>query len=140
MKQITIKDGWFKLLKSAKEKPYLLGSKCLNCGETFFPKRVLCRQCGTDALRDISLGPKGKLYSYTTVMQAPLHYKGPVPYVIGQIELPEGELVMAQLTVTDGKRLKIGMEMELMIVKIGQDEKEQDILSYKFKPIRRDNR
>jgi uncharacterized OB-fold protein len=139
-KQVPIKEGMMKLPVKQGEKPSLLGSKCCSCGEVYFIRRSRCEQCQSDKLEHIELGRRGKLFSYSIMYYpAPPPYKPPdpfVPYGLGWIELPEGLAVLSHLTENDPKKLQVGMEMELVIDKLEEDEAGNEIMYYKFRPTK----
>lgn len=133
-KKVPVKEG----LWTSDEKPQLVGSQCNNCGELFFPRRqeVLCSNCQSSSFKEINLGPKGKIYSYTVVMQRPpLYYKAEVPYAIGFVELPEGIRVETLFTGGNLDDLKVGMEVEILVDKLHDEEDGTEVYCYKFKPV-----
>ena len=86
----------------------------------------------------------GKLCSFTTVRVKPPHFIGEVPYLVGVVELPEGERVKTLLTECNQDVLEIGMEMELVIesvgrlkAAIGNIEAGTEVVGWKFRPLRR---
>mgnify|MGYP000490778566 CR=1 FL=1 len=137
--QIPVLAGAWTKPSSTREKPQLIGSKCRSCGEVYFPKRTkkLCPHCQKEALEDIKLSRRGKLDTFTVVMQQPGggYYYGPVPYAIGMIELPEGVYIETPLKVDKFKDLALGIEMELMIEKIWEDPSGNELIGFKFRPI-----
>lgn len=90
----------------------LLGSHCDACGETALGRRVVCPQCGGADVRQLPLGARGVLWTYTVIRHRPPgDYKGPDPFVpfgLGLVELPEGVRVLSPLA-CDIDRLAIGM-------------------------------
>ncbi len=115
----------------------LIADQCNNCSEIFFPRKEngICTYCQSEDLSKILLSPKGKIYNHTVIMQKPPeYYHGRVPYAIGFVELPEGIRIRTHFTGCDFKDLAIGMEVELVIEKLGEDETGNDIISYMFKP------
>ena len=133
-KKIPVKDG----LWTSGEKPQLVGSQCNQCGEVFFPTRegVLCSNCQSGNFQEVKLGRSGKIYSYTVVMQRPpVYYKAAeVPYAIGFVELPEGIRVETLFTGCKPEDLKVGMEVEMLIDKLHDEEDGTEVYCYKFKP------
>jgi len=138
-KQIPVLAGAWTTPSSSREKPQLIGNKCRSCGEVFFPKRSkkLCPHCQHEALEDIKLSRRGKLDTFTVVMQQPGggYYFGPVPYALGVIELPEGVYIDSPLKVEKFKDISIGMDMELVIEKIWEDANGNELIGFKFRPI-----
>lgn len=144
-KPIFIAEGLVVLPSSFSEKPYLIGAKCRSCGETFFPSRLCCRRCSSEDMEKIPLSRIGKLFSFTTVRVKPPHFIGEVPYLMGVVELPEGERIKTLLIGCDQNALEIGMEMELVIesvgrlkAPIGKIEAGTEVLGWKFRPLRRE--
>lgn len=139
-KQVLIKEGMIKLPTKPGEQPSLLGSKCRSCGETYFIRRSRCEQCQSDDLEHIELSRRGKLYSYSIMYYpAPPPYKPSdpfVPYGLGWIELPEGLTVLSHLTENDPNKLRVGMEMELIMEKLEEDEAGNEVIYYKFRPAK----
>jgi uncharacterized protein len=132
-KRVPVREGLWTL----DEKPRLIGSQCTHCGEVFFPKREngLCSYCQSFNLKEIKLSPRGKIYSYTVVMQRPpIYYKAEVPYAIGFVELPEGIRVETLFTGCRLDDLRVGMEVEMLIDKLHEEEDGTEVYSYKFKP------
>jgi uncharacterized OB-fold protein len=137
-KQIPVKEGLWTAPSSPDEKPQLVGSRCHDCNEVFFPKKPygICNHCQSKNLEEIKLGRNGKIHSYTVVMQKPPEfYRGPVPYAEGFVELPEGVRVQTLFTDCNFDDLRIGMDVELVIEKLHEDEEGNEILAFKFRPV-----
>ncbi len=138
-KQIPLKAGLWATPSSPDEKPQLIGSKCPRCGEIFFPKkeRGRCINCLAENVTDILLSRRGKIYSFTTVLiPPPAYYQGPVPYAFGYVELPEGVRVETLFADCNPGALEIGMDVELVIEKLHTDEDGNDVITYKFRPVK----
>jgi len=132
-----VKEGLWVINGRGDGKPHLIGSRCNVCGEIFFPRKDIniCSYCQSTDLVDIQLSANGKVYSYTVVMQRPPdYYKGEVPYAIGFVELPEGVRVETLFTGCNFDEIKVGMEVEMVIEKLWEDENGDEIITYKFKP------
>ena len=91
-----LKQGYFTVPENPAEPPKLMGTVCKDCGEYFFPKRVVCAKCLSENTGDAMLGPQGTLYSYTFV-HFPLFGSTKVEhstgYGVGQVDLPDGPRV-----------------------------------------------
>jgi uncharacterized OB-fold protein len=133
-KQLSINEKLFKLPPPGKD-PYLTGVQCKSCGEFFFPKRARCINCSGEEMEEVALGKKGKVYTYTVVHHATPGYTGPLPYAVGAVELPEGIVILSPLTQCNIDQLKIGMDVELVLEKLYEDENGNEVISYKFRPI-----
>ncbi|MBN1366654.1 MAG: Zn-ribbon domain-containing OB-fold protein [Dehalococcoidales bacterium] len=136
-KQIPVREHLFTLPELSGESPKLIGIKCNKCGEVVFPRKTICPNCCSNDVKEMLIGPQGKLYSYTVIYQpAPIGYKGPVPYSIVKVEMPEGLRITGHATVNSPAELKIGMKMELIIDKMFSDTNGNDIIGFKFKPVK----
>jgi len=109
----------------------LVGGRCRQCGQIFFPNREWCLNCSSRDLERANLGRKGKLYSFTIVHMPSEHFEP--PYAVGWIELPEGMRIFSQIRRWREHPLKIGMDMELAFEKLW-DEEEKEIIGYTFRP------
>jgi len=137
-KKIPVKEGLWTVPSSLDEKPQLIGSRCHLCGEVFFPKKTrgICNHCQSRNLEEIKLSRRGKIYSFTVVTQRPPEfYKGPVPYAEGFVELPEGVRVETLFTDCNFDNLKIGMDVEMVIEKLHEDENGNEVTAFKFRPV-----
>jgi len=68
----------------------------------------------------------------------PPPYRGPEefePYGVGMIELPEGLRITTLLLGHDPDGFRVGMEMELIVTKLFEDEMGRDVLGYKFRAV-----
>ena len=134
-KQIPFKEGLFSIPASPSEKAHLIGGKCQSCGESFFPKWSHCLKCTSDAIDEINVGNKGHLLTYTIIRQQPPRYIGTVPYALGIVELESGARATSGLICEpDPEVIRIGMEMELVLIKGMENEEGDDIMVFKFKP------
>lgn len=124
------------------ENPQLIGGRCENCRTVSFPTVPSCSRCHSGDVSVYLLPRHGHLWSFTVQgfpPKSPPYFRQEPPesfrpYGVGYVEFP-GELrVEARLTENDPERLHIGMEMELVIVPLGADDTETELLSYAFEP------
>ena len=120
-------DGWF----TTGAEPALLGSRCTDCGCTFFPPTSgFCRNpgCGGEDVVAVPLSRRGRVWSYTDAQ-----YQPPPPYVpasdpyepfaLAAVELPEGLVVLGQVAAGFGVAdLAVGREVELVVEPLCSDE------------------
>jgi uncharacterized OB-fold protein len=121
---------------------HLVGSQCKACGSYFFPKETFyCRnpRCKSREFDDVALSRTGKLWSYTNnCYPPPAPYVAPdpfVPYIVAAIELDKEKMVVlgqvvAGVEISD---LKAGMDMELVIDTLYEDD-ENEYIIWKWKP------
>lgn len=123
------------------EQVKLTGSKCRSCGVALVGRRHNCENCASEDLEDIVFSKRGKVFSYTVARYpAPPPYKGPDPYApfpVAWVDLPEGARLMTPLTGCKPEDVKIGMEVELVVEKGWKDDAGNDVMAFKFKPVRR---
>jgi uncharacterized OB-fold protein len=139
-KRIPAVEGW---LNIDPDHPRLIGTKCSACGSIFFPREtVRCRNphCGSSRLEATELSPRGTLWSYTGA-----EYKPPEPYVprtdpfqpfaIAAVELSaEKMVILGQVDGVGVDGLKVGMEMELTLDTLLEDD-ETETITWKWKPV-----
>ena len=121
---------------SPAEESYLIGSRCTACGRTFFPKQFVCRVCmRNDTMEETALSTRGKIDTFSVVHVAPTGFKA--PYIQAFVDLPEGPRIFSLITGCEPSEnaLRTGMEVELVIDKITEDEKGNDLIGYKFRPV-----
>ena len=118
---------------------HLLGSRCDQCGQLYFPSRRNCPRCLDDRLiKQVPLSDQGTLQTFVVASMAPPGYS--VPYAQGYIDLSgDGPRIFSLLTdYGDGTSLKIGCKMVLKIVRLGRDEENRVIVGYRFRPLKDD--
>ena len=52
-KMVPIKEGLFHMPESPDDEPYLIGSKCRECGCVVWPTRKVCPACVKDDIMDV---------------------------------------------------------------------------------------
>lgn len=113
----------------------LEGSACRACGARAFPPRAVCGLCRSADTAPAAFSGRGRLYSFTRVVQPLRGFASVAPYAVGMVRLAEGPLITAQLADTEGVELRLGMEMEMVTRKI-RDASENGLIvyGYKFRP------
>ena len=114
----------------------LIGFRCKDCGASVFGPAVFCQSCTSTNLEQADLGSKGILYSFTIVRIPPAGWPGPVPYVLGQVELPLGPQVLAEIIDCEHEDLDIGMAVEMVIRAVPAENGSPDKAVYKWRPAR----
>ena len=112
----------------------LVGFRCNECGVTVFGAATFCQSCTSFEVEPVDLGGAGTLYSYTIVRIPPAGWPGQVPYVLGQVELPSGPQVLAEVIGCEQSDLSIGMPVELAIQAVAPQEGGAEKLVYKWRP------
>ena len=102
----------------------LIGNKCEECGQVFFPPRESCPKCRRKSMgkiKEIKLTGKGEIVTYSIIHVGPEEFEEQVPYPIAVIQLDEGPRITAQIVDCDIQDVKIGMKVESTFRKIQQD-------------------
>jgi uncharacterized OB-fold protein len=91
-------------------------------------------------MEEVKFSRRGKLFAYTVnYYSPPPPYHAPEPFVpfgVASVEMPEGIKVGGQIpTDVDTKKLKIGMEMEIVHDVLYSDEQGNEILCWKWRPV-----
>lgn len=137
--QVPIAEGLFTW---PAEKPALLGSRCKSCGIATFPAASACMACSGQDVEIEELPGRGTLWTWTVQQFMP---KTPYrsnetpetfrPYGVGYVELPGGVRVEGRLTESDPRKLKIGMEMEVVFEPYRTEENGDEVISFFFRPV-----
>lgn len=133
-------EGWFRM---DPDDPRLLGTRCTSCKTYFFPKETTyCRNpsCAGTEFEEVPLSRRGKLWSFTNNCYpppAPFVATDPFePYAIAAVELEEEKMVvLGQVVPGVGvDELKAGMEMELVLGKLFEDE-DKEYVVWHWRPV-----
>ena len=136
-KQLPAEEGLFYQPQAPGEKPYLIGAKCKKCGFTDFPGTPVCPRCvepGT--MGEVHIGKKGKLETFSIVRSALPGFTS--PSIQSYVELEEGPVIWSLITGVEPSEeaLKVGMDLELVISKVRDDEDGNEIISYQYRPVK----
>ena len=116
--------------------PALEGSRCPQCGDTFYPPRVVCLNCRHEGLEAVALSRRGVLHTFTIARMALPGTLVQAPYVIAQVKLPEGVMIATVLTDVDPESVRIGMPLEIVVDKAMTDAEGRDVMAFKFRPVK----
>ena len=132
---VSIDSRRLKLSNEAGTEGVLLGSRCGDCGVVVFGPSTFCQSCTSSNLVALELSKQGVLYSYTIVRIPPQGWPGDVPYILGQVDLPEGPQVLAEVVDCPHADLKIGMPVELELRSVSGAEGGSEKVVYKWRPV-----
>ena len=130
----SVDPNRLKITDEASRKGTLVGFRCQECGTHVFGQATFCQSCTSSDLEPADLGRKGVLYSYTIVRIPPAGWPGQVPYVLGQVELPSGPQVLAEVIDCEHGELRIGLAVELAVQAVSAEGGGPDKLVYKWRP------
>ncbi len=125
--KVWIREG---IVAEGPEGQSLAGNRCKACGQVYFPKvELACLNCLEKQLEDVLLSRKGKLCSYSVVHMPASGFQP--PYAVGFVDLPEGVRVFTPLEMEEGKPFKVGMEMEIRVGTLWEEE-DKEVVGFKF--------
>jgi uncharacterized OB-fold protein len=129
------------ILRGVPDDPHLVGSRCRACGSHVFPAQDGCPRCTATDMETVLLARRGTLWTWTVQGFAPKAppYLGDTerfePFGVGYVELPGQVKVETRLTEADPDQLRIGMEMELVLVPLSRDDDGNDVVTFGFRPV-----
>ena len=92
----------------------LRGSRSASSGSMAFPAREVCMDTGARDMEDFFFGPRGRLYSYSTIR---VSSSRPVPYTLGYIDFDNGVRVLAHVR---GDEAELACDIEVETATDGQ--------------------
>lgn len=111
----------------------LIGTRCDNCDEVFFPPRHVCPICRRiGKLEPYQLEGRGKIVSYSIVHVPPEGFEDESPYTVAIIKLDEGPRVTGQITDCNPEKIEIGDEVEVTFRHV-QEDGESGVIYYGYK-------
>ena len=137
MTRVPVAEGIFTWPSN---EPRLIGSRCATCRIVTFPAQDSCPRCASTDMAQHLLGRRGRLWAWTTQEFPPPSppYAGPngaafVPFGVGYVALADEVKVEARLTTTEG--LRIGIDMELVLVPFRTDDAGNEVVTFAFRPV-----
>jgi uncharacterized OB-fold protein len=139
MARVPIAEGVFTW---PSDDPRLIGSRCTACGIVTFPAQASCPRCPSTEMAEHLLPRQGRLWAWTTQEFPPPSppWAGPtgddfVPFAVGYVEL--GDEVRVETRLTQMQGLRIGMDVELVLVPFRRDEAGNEVVTFAFRPVGR---
>jgi len=131
-KQLPLKSYLFKMPDEPGKQPYLTAGKCKECGTYFYPQRAICLNCSAEAMEEVPLSGRGKVYTFTIARQQLPGAFIQVPYAVAIILMEEGCQIHSVVT-EDWENLDVDMDMEVYFEKVAEDLEGNDLIAYKFR-------
>jgi hypothetical protein len=133
-KRLPIRRGRFIVPDDPRKKPFLIGSRCKNCGKYFAARRVVCLNCGKREVEMAPLKGKGTIYSYTIVHQQLPFALVKVPYAIVIVAFDEG--CQTHGVVTENlDAVEVGKKVEVYYEVAKEDTEGNELLIDKFRVV-----
>ena len=122
-------------LGPTRDKDYLNGSRCKNCGALYIGPRLFCAKCSSDGAFDpVRLSGTGQVYVWTIVYQATPYVKA--PYIAAIVDLDGGGSVNANIVGVEPRpdAMKFGMKVKMSTQKVSEDDEGNSYIAYQFQP------
>ncbi len=124
------------------KEPQLVGGRCAACSAVTFPRQSSCARCGAPEMEEHLLPRRGTLWTWTTQEFLPKepYASGETletfkPFGVGMVQLGDEVRVEGRLTEADPAKLRIGMEVELVVVPFRVEGDGTDVIIYAFAPM-----
>lgn len=128
------------VLGGTAEAPRLIGNRCTDCGEPFFPAAMGCTRCSSQSLEPVDLGDKGQLWTFTIQGFRPKPpYDGDdseggfLPFAVGYVEMAGGLKVEGRIVTDRPERLRIEQPMRVCL-EAYRHEAGTPVYTYAFSP------
>ena len=125
------------MIAQSDDGPHLIGGRCAACSTVTFPRSEACPRCAGEDIAEEPLGRRGTLWTWTVQGFPPKSppYAGATgpdfePFAVGYVELPGQVKVEARLTSTAPEALRIGAELELVLLPLADD-----AVTFAFAPV-----
>jgi uncharacterized OB-fold protein len=119
------------------ERYNLIGTKCLTCKKSYFPRRKICPECRRRGrLVEEKMPREGKVLTFSKLFVGPEGFEKELPYFLAIIELGNGAHVLTQLVDKDDSKVRIGAKVRMVFRKISERDEEGPIAyGYKFRVV-----
>jgi uncharacterized OB-fold protein len=107
--------------------------RCTSCGHVRWPMNPACTECLAPEFEWATLSGRGELFSWTNFYQQYHPEWGKeAPYNVSMVKLPEGPVMLTNVTGVDDADLRLGMPLEVWF-----DDVTPDVSIPKFRPAER---
>ncbi|MBI4283869.1 MAG: Zn-ribbon domain-containing OB-fold protein [Chloroflexi bacterium] len=131
-KPIPIPDSVSEEYWNGAKRHELMIQHCKRCSAYVHYPRAICPRCLSDSLEWVQACGKGRVYSYTVVIQnAAPGFREEVPYIYAVVELDEGPHMFTNIVDCPIDECKIDMPVTVVF-----DDITPEVTLPKFKPIR----
>ncbi|HJP41824.1 MAG TPA: OB-fold domain-containing protein [Dehalococcoidia bacterium] len=133
---IPLREGMFDLPAKLGEPARLLGARCRECGQPFFPRRTFCAACTAGDLAPVTFASDGEVETYTIVRQQLPGSAMVPPYAIVRVRLDDGPSVQTVAS-GDPEAIVIGGRVRLIVERVKEDESGAMVVSFMATPVDR---
>jgi len=111
----------------------LIGSRCEDCGDEFFPPVYRCKGCGSERIKDKEMPKTGKIMTYTVLHEPLPGFEAQAPLYLAVVELENGARILTQIVDPPEGSVKTGARVRATIRRAMVDgDSGQIIYGYKF--------
>lgn len=94
------------------------GTRCKDCGLSFFPPRSDCYKCLTSNMDWFEVSGTGKLLTYSKLEYGPVGFEGDLPYAIAVLDYGDYKVFGRLSSDLKDDEIKVGMEMKAAVNKL----------------------
>ncbi len=94
------------------EQGKVMGTKCKECGEIYFPPRADCFRCLSSAMEWFEIQGLGKLITYSKLKYAPVGFEDDLPYYIAVLDYGDYKVFGRIASDVTEEEIRVGMEMK----------------------------
>jgi hypothetical protein len=110
----------------------LVGNQGIKSGKKYYPPVFVSEKNSSKKLKEYEFKPEGKLITWSIIHGAPKGYEEYAPYIVGIVELEDGERITSQIVNIKKSQLKYGLKLKAVFRKIYQDG-DEGIIDYGVK-------
>jgi len=93
------------------EQDKVSGSRCRECGLTFFPPRADCHKCLSSDMEWFDVSGPGRLVTYSKLQYAPVGFEDDLPYAIALLDYGDYKVFGRIDKELKDDEIEVGMEM-----------------------------
>ncbi len=93
----------------------VMGTRCKDCGRTYFPPRSDCYRCLPGEMEWFQVSGTGKLVTYSKLEYAPIGFQEDVPYCIALLDYGDYRVFGRIDSSLADQEIKIGMAMSTVV-------------------------
>ena len=90
----------------------VMGTRCRDCGMSFFPPRADCYRCLTSHMDWFEVSGDGRLVTYSKLNFAPVGFEADVPYCIALLDYGDFKIFGRISSDLPENEIRIGMQMK----------------------------
>ena len=104
------------------ENNQVMGSRCQNCGQKYFPPRADCQGCLSSTMEWFEISGAGKLLAYSQLAFAPVGFQDDVPYSIAILDYGDFKVFGRLAADCADEDIHIGMTMKTVVNRTANDQ------------------